>query len=350
MGNVLKKYNEEEAKWQVIGGAITGDTLPIGTIIAYGSYNVPTGWLGCNGQAISRTIYAKLFSIIGTYFGEGNGSTTFNVPNLNNYSTPIGYVYGEEQSERGHIGATGGAETHTMTIYELTPHTHNFNRTWGGSSAQDNSEKKVQAGYGDSSYWADGITESAGEGDPFSLMQPYVTTNYIIKAFQSSGVIANIAQAKTESDIDTYSCNYINDLSVGGGGDSLPIGTQVVYNGASIPDGWEEVEDYSTTEIDTGKTWIDGKPIYRKVITGALSGTERQSFPLGINNLGMIISLNGIVSNGSNFFTLPSYRGSDHNTGIQIWADTTYGVSIICENDRAGYTAYIQVEYTKTTS
>ena len=212
MGNVLKKYNEEEAKWQVIGGAITGDTLPIGTIIAYGSYNVPTGWLGCNGQAISRTIYAKLFSIIGTYFGEGNGSTTFNVPNLNNYSTPIGYVYGEEQSERGHIGATGGAETHTMTIYELTPHTHNFNRTWGGASVQDNSEKKVQAGYGDSSYWADGITESAGEGDPFSLMQPYVTTNYIIKAFQSSGVIANIAQAKTESDTNVYSANYVNTL------------------------------------------------------------------------------------------------------------------------------------------
>lgn len=212
MGNVLKKYNEEEEKWQVVGGAVTGDTLPIGTIIAYGSYNIPTGWLGCNGQAISRTVYGKLFSIIGTYFGEGDGSTTFNVPNLNNYSTPIGYVYGEEQSERGYIGTTGGAETHAMTIYELAPHTHNFNRTWGGSLSQDTSEKKVQAGYGDSSYWTDGVTESAGEGDPFSLMQPYVTTNYIIKAFQSSGVVANVAQEKTTSDIDTYSANYVNTL------------------------------------------------------------------------------------------------------------------------------------------
>lgn len=212
MGNVLKKYNEEEAKWQTVGGAITGDTLPIGTIIAYGSYNVPAGWLGCNGQAISRTVYAKLFSIIGTYFGEGDGSTTFNVPNLNNYSTPIGYVYGEEQSERGYIGTTGGAETHAMTTYELAPHTHNFNRTWGGSSTQDTSEKKVQAGYGDSSYWADGVTESTGEGNPFSLMQPYVTTNYIIKAFQSAGVLANVAQTETASNTDVYSCDYINSL------------------------------------------------------------------------------------------------------------------------------------------
>lgn len=348
MGNVLKKYSEQEGKWQVVGGSITGDTLPIGSILPYGNMNPPTNWLSCNGQAISRTTYADLFAIIGTQFGEGDGSTTFNVPDLNQYRVPIGYDRFEEQSDRMNLGTVGGEENHTMTIEELVSHNHTVDRCWGGSSVED-LYGKIQAGYSDASYWNNGVTSNTGNGKPFNVMQPYVTTNYIIKAFQSTGVIANVAQTKTESNIDTYSCNYINDLGIGGG-DSLPIGTQVVYNGTSIPDGWEEVEDYSTTEIDTGKTWIDGKPIYRKVITGTLSGTEKQSFPLGINNLGMIISLNGIVSNGNNFFTLPSYRGSGHDTGIQIWADTTYGVSIICENDRAGYTAYIQVEYTKTTS
>ena len=50
--------------------------------------------------------------------------------------------------------------------------------------------------------------------------------------------------------------------------DSMPVGSVVDFTGSSadVPTGWEEVNDYSTTEIDTGKKWIDGKPIYRKVI------------------------------------------------------------------------------------
>jgi microcystin-dependent protein len=55
---------------------------PIGTINAFGGTTAPNGWLLCQGQAISRTNYSKLFSVIGTNFGSGNGSTTFNVPDL----------------------------------------------------------------------------------------------------------------------------------------------------------------------------------------------------------------------------------------------------------------------------
>lgn len=55
---------------------------PPGSIIAYGGDAPPDGWLHCNGQAVSRTTYAALFAAIGTRFGAGNGSTTFNVPDL----------------------------------------------------------------------------------------------------------------------------------------------------------------------------------------------------------------------------------------------------------------------------
>ena len=55
---------------------------PTGSIIMYGAATAPTGWLECNGSAISRTTYSSLFAIIGTTFGEGDGSTTFNLPDL----------------------------------------------------------------------------------------------------------------------------------------------------------------------------------------------------------------------------------------------------------------------------
>jgi phage-related tail fiber protein len=56
--------------------------LPVGSIVPYAGTVLPGGFLTCNGSAISRTTYAALFSIIGTTFGSGNGTTTFNLPNI----------------------------------------------------------------------------------------------------------------------------------------------------------------------------------------------------------------------------------------------------------------------------
>lgn len=55
---------------------------PTGTVQAYCGMNTPSGWLICNGAAVSRTQYSSLFSVIGTTFGGGDGTTTFNLPNL----------------------------------------------------------------------------------------------------------------------------------------------------------------------------------------------------------------------------------------------------------------------------
>ncbi len=63
-------------------------TLPTGTIIPYSTASAPDGYLSCNGAAISRETYKKLFAIIGTTYGSGDGSTTFNIPNLSNAIMP----------------------------------------------------------------------------------------------------------------------------------------------------------------------------------------------------------------------------------------------------------------------
>jgi hypothetical protein len=60
----------------------TGFVMPVGTILPYGGASAPDGWLLCNGADISRTTYADLFAVIGTIYGAGNGSSTFNIPDL----------------------------------------------------------------------------------------------------------------------------------------------------------------------------------------------------------------------------------------------------------------------------
>ena len=61
--------------------------LPKGMIVPYGGNSAPTGWLMCDGSAVSRDTYSELFNVIGTAFGNGDGSTTFNLPDLRNKTT-----------------------------------------------------------------------------------------------------------------------------------------------------------------------------------------------------------------------------------------------------------------------
>lgn len=85
--------------------------VPTGGIMAYGGTSAPTGFLMCDGSAVSRTTYAALFTAIGTAFGGGDGSTTFNVPDLRARAP-----YGKAASgTAGTLGGTFGALDHTHT-------------------------------------------------------------------------------------------------------------------------------------------------------------------------------------------------------------------------------------------
>lgn len=94
--------------------ATDGSLVPPGSVLGYGAASAPTGWLLCNGAAISRTTYAALFAVIGSTFGNGDGSTTFNVPNLQQ-RFPLGKAASGTGST---LGGTGGAidPTHTHTL------------------------------------------------------------------------------------------------------------------------------------------------------------------------------------------------------------------------------------------
>ena len=89
--------------------AVGGGLIPPGAIIPFAGTAPPTGWLACNGQAVSRTTYAALFAAIGTVWGTGDGSTTFNLPNLTNE-----FIRGS-----GGVGV-GGAEAAQMPAHRHT--------------------------------------------------------------------------------------------------------------------------------------------------------------------------------------------------------------------------------------
>ena len=230
-GNVFIDYGEERIEIISSGGSITGDTLPIGSITAYGKETAPDNWLICDGRAVNRTAYADLFAVIGTKYGEGDGSTTFNLPNLKG-RVPVG-LDGSD-TDFNAIGKTGGEKTHTFSVYELpTKIPVNYGNISGGSDVVISSSV---VGTGGVKSGQANMNISA-TGQAFSILSPYETENFIIKAFQSAGVVASVVNTQTESDTNVYSCNYVNNLNT-----------------------------YSTEEKRVG-TWIDGKPLYRKTIT-----------------------------------------------------------------------------------
>lgn len=95
--------------------------VPIGSVTMFGGSSAPTGWLLCDGSAVSRTTYAALFAVISDSYGVGNGTTTFNLPNLKG-RVPVGRDSTDNQFDV--LGESGGAKTHTLTSAEMPSHTH----------------------------------------------------------------------------------------------------------------------------------------------------------------------------------------------------------------------------------
>lgn len=97
--------------------------VPPGSITGYAGISVPGGWMTCDGSAVDRVIYADLFAAIGTTYGNGDGETTFNIPNLLG-RTIIGFNPSDADFDA--LGEIGGEKRHTLTIAEMPAHTHSI--------------------------------------------------------------------------------------------------------------------------------------------------------------------------------------------------------------------------------
>lgn len=191
---------------RAINAQVAGDTLPIGAILPFSGLNIPENWLVCDGRAVSRTEYAQLYAVIGRLYGPGDGSTTFNLPDLRG-RVPVGV--NESDLDLIMPGITGGEKKHKLTIDEMPKHNHNFNLT--GDAYSQTQILQIEGWSWKNTYQQTGsLITDTGNSEPHNIMQPYITQSYIIKAFQSSGVVAQVTNTKNTSTTNVYSCNYIN--------------------------------------------------------------------------------------------------------------------------------------------
>jgi microcystin-dependent protein len=154
--------------------------VPTGTILDFGAASPPAGFLVCNGNTVSRTTYANLFAVIGTTWGIGDGSTTFNLPNFTR-AVSMG-AGGSGTSVIGNaVGNTGGTETTALSnVNQLPSHTHNLTGQTG------NSTSFLLSGGGSAFLSPSGgasVTQAAGSPtpSPFNIVQPAAIVLKIIK-------------------------------------------------------------------------------------------------------------------------------------------------------------------------
>ena len=170
----------EATKYDFDGANLTGiEGIPTATIVPWSDSSIPSGFLECNGAAVSRSTYAALFAVVGTTYGAGDGSSTFNVPDLQD-------KVAVSKSNNKALASTGGAENAatanaTLSTSQLASHDHTIPIRGAHSNVP-----RFNLNYGpDGRYTTATPTTNTGSGSGHqhntSTLQPYLTIIYIIK-------------------------------------------------------------------------------------------------------------------------------------------------------------------------
>ena len=216
-------YSKEEIDEKLDNPTITGDTLPVGSVVEWTGTQTPQNWLLCDGREVSRTTYSELFAAIGTVWGAGDGSTSFNLPDYRDK-----FVLGAGGNVD--LAETGGEKEVTLTVDQIPPHSHQ-----AMVSSLAGSDETITRGT-TKGVWRS-LISSTGGGQAHNNMPPYVGTYYIIKAKQSAGVVATVVDnLNSSSPTDALSANQgkiLND-KINSKGVKLLFNGNITTNGTDI--------------------------------------------------------------------------------------------------------------------
>jgi microcystin-dependent protein len=208
----------------------------------------PSGWLFCFGQAISRTgIYAQLFGVIGTLYGTGDGSTTFNLPDFRGRigagrddmgGTAASRLTSAWSMDGTVLGANGGTESHVLTTPQIPSHSHTYGHLNGSGGA-------AAFAAGGAMVFDTPQTGSTGGGLAHPNVQPTCVVNKIIK-YTVSGTVLPIVPGTgdvtgpnggmVDGDLAVYNGTSGKILKSSSFFDALPAGStvQTVYNETAV--------------------------------------------------------------------------------------------------------------------
>lgn len=150
-----------------------GGFVPTGGWVMWPNSVVPSGWLECNGQAVSRVTYAALFAVYGVQFGAGDGSTTFNLPNMSCLS-PMGAGARGGYTTRT-LQTVIGAEEVTLGVPHIPPHSHTFSALRDGNPEGGGNVSGTRGDY--KQY----TTDSTGGGQPHPNVHPCFCVKFICR-------------------------------------------------------------------------------------------------------------------------------------------------------------------------
>lgn len=309
--NVYDPINDELIP---VAGATLYADVGVGSIIAFAGkeINLPEGYLAFNGQTVKRNDYPDLWAFavaneqvgVDKFFSQGDGSTTFTLADLRETSLK---GYGETSRAVGAHVKSGGLAVGEFIDDQLQEHRHIITDSAGNTYVSTKTETGNYAGF----------NYQGGPEDFIYASQIRNARSGTTTEVKAVGVVWAVKAKQT----------------------GLPIDLQQQIS---------KQNSYSTSEINTGKKWIDGKPIYRKVIDlGTLYvGTGEVEQAHNITNLDRFTKLYSyaIASNGETL-TLPWIDG---NTIIRLYATSTK-VGIGSVNLSGTWNATVILEYTKTT-
>nr|DAK84687.1 MAG TPA: tail collar fiber protein [Caudoviricetes sp.] len=185
------------------------DTLALGSIVLFPGSKLPEGYMFCNGQELNRVTYKELFDVIGTSYGEGDGKTTFNLPNYNG-RVPVGLDINDENFDT--LGKKMGEKEHLLTVNEMPSHSHTI-KTGSRTNVWAEPNFTISYQYQQQETLNTSIPIlNTGDSKPHNNIQPSLVSNYIIKVVTTTVLKGNVIDSlEGESIVNAPSIRAVND-------------------------------------------------------------------------------------------------------------------------------------------